>query len=117
MASTVDGIPERGTSNAVRSGVTAMDGLTISVVLACACATALLNCGLRHEPDPLGAALMVAIGGGVVAIPPMFFTGLPSIESLPYLMVSTVITGCYWLALGRAYESGEISIVYPLAFG
>ena len=94
-----------------------MDGLTITVILACACATALLNCGLRHERDPLAAAFMVAIGGGAIAIPALFFTGLPGIDSAPYLVVSTALAGTYWLFLGRAYSTGEISIVYPLAYG
>ncbi len=94
-----------------------MDGLTISVILACACATALLNCGLRHERDPLAAAFMVAIGGGAIAIPALFFTGLPGHESAPYLVVSTALAGTYWLFLGRAYSTGEISIVFPLAYG
>ncbi len=94
-----------------------MDGLTIIVILCCACATALLNCGLRHQGDPLAAALIVAIGGSVVAIPALFITGLPGIESAPYLVVSTLLGSIYWLFLGRAYASGEIGIVYPLAYG
>ena len=94
-----------------------MDGLTITVILACACATALLNCGLRHERDPLAAAFLVAIGGGAVALPALLFTGLPGAESIPYLVVSTALAGTYWLFLGRAYSTGEVSIVYPLAYG
>lgn len=94
-----------------------MDGLTITVVLACASATALLNCGLRHAQDPLAAAFKVAIGGAAVAIPALFFTGLPAPESIPYLTVSTMLGGAYWLFLGRAYASGEIGIVFPLAYG
>jgi drug/metabolite transporter (DMT)-like permease len=95
----------------------AMDGLTITVILACASATALLNCGLRHQSDPLAAAFMVAIGGAVVALPALLFTGLPGIESAPFLAVSTILGGIYWIFLGRAYASGEIGIVYPLAYG
>ena len=94
-----------------------MDGITIAVVLCCACSTALLNCALRNERDPVVTALMVSIGGAVVAIPALFFTGLPGLESAPYLIVSTLIGSLYWLVLGRAYASGEISIVFPLAYG
>lgn len=94
-----------------------MDGLTISVILGCACSTALLNCGLRHQRDPLAASFIVSIGGAVVALPVLFFTGLPGIESVPYLAVSTLLGATYWLFLGRAYASGEISIVFPLAYG
>jgi drug/metabolite transporter (DMT)-like permease len=94
-----------------------MDGFTIAVILVCASATALLNCGLRHQADPLAAAFMVAVGGAAVALPALLFTGLPGIESAPFLAVSTILGGVYWLFLGRAYASGEIGIVYPLAYG
>lgn len=94
-----------------------MDSATALVILGCASATALLNCGLRHQRDSLAAAFIVAISGGFVAIPAMAFVGLPGIESIPYLAASTVLGGLYWIFLGRAYASGEISIVYPLAFG
>jgi drug/metabolite transporter (DMT)-like permease len=52
-----------------------------------------------------------------VALPALLFTGLPGIESAPFLAVSTILGGVYWLFLGRAYASGEIGIVYPLAYG
>jgi drug/metabolite transporter (DMT)-like permease len=94
-----------------------MDGLTIGVILGCACSTALLNCGLRHQRDPLAAAFIVSIGGACIALPVLFFTGLPGIESLPYLAVSTLLGATYWLFLGKAYASGEISLVFPLAYG
>lgn len=94
-----------------------MDGLTAGVILACACSTALLNCGLRHQSDPLAASFLVSIGGAVVALPALFFTGLPGVESVPYLAVSTLLGATYWLFLGKAYASGEISIVFPLAYG
>lgn len=94
-----------------------MDGLTIGVILACACSTALLNCALRHQSDPIAASLLVSIGGACVALPVLFLTGLPDTECLPYLTASTLLGATYWLFLGRAYASGEISIVFPLAYG
>ena len=94
-----------------------MDSATALVILGCASATALLNCGLRHQSDSLAAAFIVAISGAIVAIPAMAFAGLPGVESVPYLAASTVLGGAYWIFLGRAYATGEISIVYPLAYG
>ena len=94
-----------------------MDGLTVLVILGCACATALLNCGLRNQSDPLAAAFIVSTGGAIVALPALAFTGLPGIETVPYLAVSTLLGATYWIFLGRAYSSGEICIVFPLAFG
>lgn len=94
-----------------------MDSATVLVILGCACATALLNCALRNQPDPLVAAFMVAIGGALFALPVMLFVGLPELETAPYLAVSTLLGGLYWVLLGRAYGAGEVGLVYPLAFG
>ena len=37
------------------------------------------------------------------------------IEILPFLIVSGVAETIYFLSLGKAYETGDLSIVYPLA--
>lgn len=94
-----------------------MESTTILVILACAMATALLNCCLRNEEDPLAAAFMVAIGGAVVALPTLCFVGLPDAASAPYLAISTVLGCVYWIVLGRAYAAGEVGLIYPLAYG
>lgn len=94
-----------------------MDATTTCVVLTCAFATALLNCSLRNEADPLAAAFMVAIGGAAVALPAMWFVGLPDFQTWPYLAASILLGGMYWIVLGRAYAAGEVGLIYPLAFG
>ncbi len=94
-----------------------MDGATFLVLIGCASATALLNCALKHQADPLTGALMLAICGGASAMPLLILTGLPSAESMPLLAVSVLLALLYWIFLGKAYESGEVSIVFPLAYG
>jgi drug/metabolite transporter (DMT)-like permease len=94
-----------------------MDGATFLVLIGCAAATALLNCALKHQSDPLAGALLLAICGGVSALPLLFLTGLPSVESMPLLAVSVLLALLYWIFLGKAYESGDVSIVFPLAYG
>jgi drug/metabolite transporter (DMT)-like permease len=94
-----------------------MDIVTFAVLLTCASVTALLNCALKHQADPFAGALMLAAGGGAAALPLLLVTGLPSAESLPFLGVSMLLALLYWNFLGKAYETGDVSIVFPLAYG
>lgn len=94
-----------------------MDIMTFAILLTCAAATALLNCALKHQRDPFMGALLLAVGGGASAVPLLLLTGLPSAESLPFLALSVILALLYWVFLGKAYESGEVSMVFPLAYG
>ena len=50
---------------------------------------------------------------------PVFWVLLPDwglpLAAVPYLVVSGVAEALYFLSLGRAYELGDLSVVYPLA--
>jgi len=50
---------------------------------------------------------------------PVFWLILPDwslpVEALPFLAVSAAAETVYYLALGRAYEGGDMSVVYPVA--
>ncbi len=50
---------------------------------------------------------------------PVFYVILPEIyfpvEILPFLLASGVAETIYFLALGKAYEEGDLSVVYPVA--
>ncbi len=94
-----------------------MESAVILVVLAGALATALMGCALKHQPDPLASSLLVSIGSGAVALPLLLSTGLPGAAAAPWLAASTVMSAVYWTVIGRAYASGDIGIVFPLAFG
>ena len=61
--------------------------------------------------------VLLAICGGASALPLLLLTGLPSVESMPLLAVSVLLALLYWVFLGNAYESGDVSIVFPLAYG
>jgi drug/metabolite transporter (DMT)-like permease len=94
-----------------------MDPFTFTIVLASAFAHAVMNCALKRQSDPLAATLMLAICGGMVATPLLMMTGTPGIEALPYLLASVLVHIFYWTYLGRAYATGEVSVVFPLARG
>ena len=94
-----------------------MDVSTFLVLIGCAAATALLNCALKHRRDPFMGALLLAVGGGASALPLLFMTGMPSAQSLPFLAVSVILALLYWVFLGKAYEAGDVGLVFPLAYG
>lgn len=42
---------------------------------------------------------------------------LPSAESFIYIVLSTLVHFAYFFLLGRAYQHGDLSVVYPIARG
>jgi len=55
--------------------------------------------------------------GGVVMLPVLAFTGLPSSDTIPFLLSSGVVHVIYVAALVRAYHHADLSFAYPLARG
>jgi drug/metabolite transporter (DMT)-like permease len=55
--------------------------------------------------------------GGVLMLPVLLFTGLPSADTIPFLLASTVVHVVYIGALVRAYHHGDFSFAYPVARG
>ena len=53
----------------------------------------------------------------IIAVPIIFRVPLPNSESLPYLIASVVIHCAYIGLLGKAYRTGDLSQVYPIARG
>ena len=55
--------------------------------------------------------------GGLLALPFLAITGLPSADAVPYLLASAVVHVVYIAALVRAYHHGDFSLAYPIARG
>jgi len=55
--------------------------------------------------------------GTLFLAPPALVTGGVSSEAIPYIAASAVFELCYFVLLARAYDSGEVSVVYPVARG
>jgi drug/metabolite transporter (DMT)-like permease len=51
-----------------------------------------------------------------VSVPMTVATGIPA-AAWPYVAATIVLHAIYFYALGRAYRSGEFSVVYPVARG
>ena len=67
--------------------------------------------------DPGVAITIVAMAGGVVALPLLAITGWPARASWPHLAISTILHVGYFKVLAEAYRAGDLSQVYPIARG
>jgi drug/metabolite transporter (DMT)-like permease len=94
-----------------------MDLFVFVAVLAAAACHAGWNALLKLKLEPIMATALVATASGLVVIPFAFVTGLPNIESWPYLAASVIIHIGYYLTLAQAYRFGDLGQVYPIARG
>ena len=86
-------------------------------VLAAAALHAGWNALLKLRLEPLMAITLISIAAGLVAVPVLPFVPLPHAAAWPYILASLALHMIYYLALGEAYRTGELSRVYPIARG
>jgi drug/metabolite transporter (DMT)-like permease len=55
-------------------------------------------------------------GVALLAVPAIVTAGVSS-DAIPYIAASAVLELAYFVLLARAYHSGEVSVVYPVARG
>ncbi len=60
---------------------------------------------------------LVALGQVLPAAVMVMLLPLPSPESFVYILLSTVVHFGYYFMLGKAYQHGDLSVVYPIARG
>lgn len=72
---------------------------------------------LKVALEPLEAMVLINGAAAIVALPFLFWTGLPRLESLWWLAASIVIHLGYYFALAEAYRRADMSQVYPVARG
>lgn len=95
-----------------------MEFLPLALVLSSAVSHGLWNYLAKEGNDKESFMLLL----NLISLPlliPVFLLILPEIylplEIVPYLLVSGLAETVYFLGLGKAYESGDLSIVYPVA--
>jgi len=95
-----------------------MEFLPLALVLASAVSHGLWNYLAKEGKDKESFMLLLNLTSLPLLLP-VFLLILPEIylplEILPYLLVSGLAETVYFLGLGKAYESGDLSIVYPVA--
>ena len=75
------------------------------------------NLILKQAQDKYIATWWMLVFGGVFAIIPLFFTGLPPRHMLPFAFLSTFTEAAYFVILSYAYHNNDFSLVYPVARG
>ncbi len=95
-----------------------MEFLPLALVLASAVSHGLWNYLAKEGKDKESFMLLLNLTSLPLLLP-VFLLILPEIylplEIVPYLLVSGLAETVYFLGLSKAYESGDLSIVYPVA--
>jgi uncharacterized membrane protein len=95
-----------------------MDALPIMLVFVSAVSHGLWNYIAKAGDDKESFMLLLNVTSLILMIP-VFYLILPEIyfpmEILPYLLVSGLAEVVYFIGLGKAYEDGDLSVVYPVA--
>jgi drug/metabolite transporter (DMT)-like permease len=97
-----------------------LPGVPLSAV-ALALGAAFLHAGwnvlLAGSRDTRASTAGLLIWGVALLAPAAVVTGGVSSEAVPYMAASAVLELCYFVLLARAYDGGEVSVVYPIARG
>ena len=91
--------------------------LVLLLVLLAAILHACWNALVKIGGDRQLAVAMVVLMTGIVALPFLPFAAIPAPASWPFIASSATIHIAYYYGLMQMYETGEFSLVYPLARG
>ena len=94
-----------------------MDLSITTVVLISAMMHASWNAIVKGARDTLATQAAIVIGGGLYAVPFLFFVPFPNSETWIYLGLSSLIHCAYFAALAAAYDVGDLGFIYPIARG
>jgi len=94
-----------------------MSGAAIGLVLLAALLHATWNALVKASGDRLAVLGLIAGGHLVLGTIIALQSGLPAVESWPFIAASTIIHFAYYFLLFHAYRLGDFSHVYPIARG
>jgi drug/metabolite transporter (DMT)-like permease len=75
------------------------------------------NVALAGARDTRSSAAGLLIWGAALLALPALITGGVSGDAVPYIAASAALELGYFVLLARAYDGGEVSVVYPIARG
>ena len=99
------------------AGPLSMETPVFLAVLVAAALHALWNTLAKGSADRFLSIMLVAIASGVISAPLLPFLPLPKPAAWSWLLASGVIHIGYFIYLARAYQSGDLAQVYPIARG
>ncbi|OTA21445.1 membrane protein [Xenorhabdus beddingii] len=86
-------------------------------VLCAALLHASWNILVKSSADRFLGISIIVFFAGLIATSGLFWVGLPTFASLPWLILSAILHTGYCLFLSRSYSTGDLSQVYPIARG
>lgn len=89
----------------------------IAIILSAALLHAIWNSIVKTAIDRTMTLGLVAFGHVLPGAVMVVLLPLPSTESFIYIALSTIVHFGYFYLLGRAYQYGDLSVVYPIARG
>jgi len=89
----------------------------IAIILTAALLHAVWNAIVKSAADRTTTLGLVALGHVIPGAIMVLTLPLPNAESFPYILISTVVHFGYYFMLGKAYQHGDLSVVYPIARG
>jgi len=88
-----------------------------TIIIFAAFLHAIWNAMVKNEKDKYLGIAAIVFGRVPVSIVIIFFTPIPSVEIIPYIILSALLhTGYEWFLLS-AYKFGDYTKVYPIARG
>ena len=94
-----------------------MDPFVFGAVLVAAAFHASWNALIKIRLDPFLAIVLIAAMAGLASLPGLFFVPIPPLAAWPWLIASVITHVGYYVGLSRAYRSGDMGQVYPIARG
>ena len=93
-----------------------LSGIVVGAALLSAMLHAGWNAAVKAAPDPHSAMVAQVVGGGLLALPLLFFVPLPTWGAVPWLAGSALFNFLTLSTLLRGYASGGgFGLVYPLS--
>ncbi|AOM41246.1 DMT family transporter [Xenorhabdus hominickii] len=94
-----------------------MTTLLFLFVLSAALLHASWNALVKISADRFLGISIIVFFAGLISTSGLFWVGLPTLASLPWLALSAILHIGYCLFLSRSYKTGDLSQVYPIARG
>jgi drug/metabolite transporter (DMT)-like permease len=89
----------------------------VAVILLAATLHAGWNVAVRAGSDRRRETALLLGGGAVIAIVVLPFLAIPPVACWPYLVMSSLLNGLYFILIAEAYVHGGVALAYPLMRG
>ena len=94
-----------------------MDSTVFSAIIFAAFLHAVWNAMVKNEENKFFALSAIVFGHVPASVVLIFVVPYPSIESIPYILLSALLHILYQWFLLSAYRVGDYTLVYPVARG